>query len=216
MCNLHAYLFNYITQLRENPLTDSISPFSYLYQIAYLGENDSEIEFSSSMPADEEGFVYETRSLKNLVQVDEWESLCPLVNCNIADVFNEDTPQFFALCGRGARSTLRILRHGLEVTEMAKSELPGSPNAVWTVKRHIDDQQDAYIIVSFVNATLVLSIGETVEEVADSGFLGTTPTIGCGLLGDDSLLQVSRAPHFLERLYAGKFMVIMMNIVALG
>lgn len=41
-------------------------------------------------------------------------------------------------CGRGSRSTLRVLRHGLEVSEMAVSELPGSPNAVWTVKRRAD------------------------------------------------------------------------------
>lgn len=52
------------------------------------------------------------------------------------------------------------------------------------------DEYDAYIIVSFVNATLVLSIGETVEEVTDSGFLGTTPTISCSQLGDDALVQV--------------------------
>ena len=52
------------------------------------------------------------------------------------------------------------------------------------------DEFDAYIIVSFVNATLVLSIGETVEEVTDSGFLGTTPTISCSQLGDDALVQV--------------------------
>ena len=52
------------------------------------------------------------------------------------------------------------------------------------------DQYDAYIIVSFVNATLVLSIGETVEEVTDSGFLGTTPTLACAQLGDDALVQV--------------------------
>ena len=45
------------------------------------------------------------------------------------------------------------------------------------------DDFDAYIIVSFVNATLVLSIGETVEEVTDSGFLGTTPTLSCSALG---------------------------------
>lgn len=53
------------------------------------------------------------------------------------------------------------------------------------------DEYDAYIIVSFVNATLVLSIGETVEEVTDSGFLGTTPTLSCSQLGDDALVQVS-------------------------
>lgn len=44
--------------------------------------------------------------------------------------------------------------------------------------------------MSFVNATLVLSIGDTVEEVTDSGFLGTTPTLCCSALGDDALVQV--------------------------
>lgn len=55
----------------------------------------------------------------------------------------------------------------------------------------IADEFDAYIIVSFVNATLVLSIGDTVEEVTDSGFLGTTPTLCCSSLGDDALVQVT-------------------------
>jgi splicing factor 3B subunit 3 len=73
---------------------------------------------------------------------------------------------------------------------MAVSELPGNPNAVWTVKKNVEDDYDSYIIVSFVNATLVLSIGETVEEVTDSGFLGTTPTLSCSQLGDDALVQI--------------------------
>ena len=56
------------------------------------------------------------------------------------------------------------------------------------------DAHDAYIVVTFVNATVVLSIGESVEEVTDSGFLLTTPTVNVTQLGDDSLLQVrSRA-----------------------
>lgn len=54
----------------------------------------------------------------------------------------------------------------------------------------VADEYDAYIIVSFMNATLVLSIGETVEEVTDSGFLGTTPTLACAALSDDTLVQV--------------------------
>ena len=56
---------------------------------------------------------------------------------------------------------------------------------------YLTDEYDAYIIVSFVNATLVLSIGETGEEVTDSGFLGTTPTLSCSQLGDDALVQVN-------------------------
>lgn len=163
----------------------------YLYQIAHLGDDDEEPEFSSAMPLEEgDTFFFAPRPLKNLVVVDEMESMSPITHCLIADLANEDTPQLFTLCGRGPRSTLRVLRHGLEVSEMAVSELPGNPNAVWTVKRNIEDEFDAYIIVSFVNATLVLSIGETVEEVTDSGFLGTTPTLSCSQLGDDALVQI--------------------------
>jgi len=163
----------------------------YLYQIAHLGDDDDEPEFSSAMPLEEgDTFFFAPRQLRNLVLVDELDSLSPIMASHIADLANEDTPQVYAACGRGPRSTLRVLRHGLEVTEMAVSELPGNPNAVWTVKKRADDDFDAYIIVSFVNATLVLSIGETVEEVTDSGFLGTTPTLSCSALGDDALVQV--------------------------
>ncbi|CAG8455093.1 129_t:CDS:10, partial [Racocetra fulgida] len=144
---------------------------------------------------------YEDDKLQNLERADELESLNPLIDAkvpffNFVHIFNvlnltdDDTPQLYALCGRGSGSTFRILRHGLEVSEMAVSELPGNPNAVWTTKLRSDDEFDAYIIVSFVNATLVLSIGETVEEVTDTGFLATTPTLDVHQLGDDALLQI--------------------------
>ncbi|XP_018578281.1 splicing factor 3B subunit 3 isoform X2 [Anoplophora glabripennis] len=163
----------------------------YLYQIAHLGDDDDELEFSSAMPLEEgDTFFFAPRPLRNLVLVDELESLSPILSSRVADLAGEDTPQLYMMCGRGPRSSLRVLRHGLEVSEMAVSELPGNPNAVWTVKRRSDDEYDAYIIVSFINATLVLSIGETVEEVTDSGFLGTTPTLSCSALSDDALVQV--------------------------
>lgn len=163
----------------------------YLYQIARLAENDDEPEFSSSMPLDEgETFFFTPRELRNLILVDEVDSLSPAMAFQVADLANEDTPQLVMACGRGARSTARILRHGLEVTEMAVSELPGSPTAVWTAKKRSDDEYDSYIIVSFANVTLVLSIGETVEEVTDSGFLGTTCTLACAQIGEDALVQI--------------------------
>ncbi|KAF7268952.1 hypothetical protein GWI33_017981 [Rhynchophorus ferrugineus] len=163
----------------------------YLYQIAHLGDDDDELEFSSAMPLEEgDTFFFAPRPLRNLVLVDEVESLSPILSCKVADLAGEDTPQLYMLCGRGPRSSLRVLRHGLEVSEMAVSELPSNPNAVWTVKNRSDDEFDAYIIVSFMNATLVLSIGETVEEVTDSGFQGTTPTLACATLANDALVQI--------------------------
>lgn len=67
----------------------------------------------------------------------------------VADLANEDTPQLYISCGRGPRSTFRVLRHGLEVSEMAVSELPGNPNAVWTVKRRVDGQSMNTLIYDF-------------------------------------------------------------------
>ncbi|XP_060519278.1 splicing factor 3B subunit 3 isoform X2 [Cylas formicarius] len=112
----------------------------YLYQIAHLGDDDDELEFSSAMPLEEgDTFFFAPRPLRNLVLVDEIESLSPILSSRVADLAGEDTPQLYMLCGRGPRSSLRVLRHGLEVSQMAVSELPGNPNAVWTVKKRSDD-----------------------------------------------------------------------------
>ncbi|XP_022957076.1 spliceosome-associated protein 130 A-like [Cucurbita moschata] len=164
-----------------------------LYQFQSIGD-DADVESSSAtLMETEEGFqpvFFQPRRLKNLVRIDQVESLMPIMDMKIVNLFEEETPQIFTLCGRGPRSSLRILRPGLAISEMAVSELPGVPSAVWTVKKNINDEFDAYIVVSFANATLVLSIGETVEEVSDSGFLDTTPSLAVSLIGDDSLMQV--------------------------
>jgi splicing factor 3B subunit 3 len=39
---------------------------------------------------------------------------------------------------------LRTLRHGLEVEETVSSDLPGIPNAVWTVKVRSDGEFHSY------------------------------------------------------------------------
>eukprot|EP00992_Anisonema_acinus_P013135 TRINITY_DN8566_c0_g1_i3.p1 TRINITY_DN8566_c0_g1~~TRINITY_DN8566_c0_g1_i3.p1 ORF type:complete len:1206 (+),score=374.60 TRINITY_DN8566_c0_g1_i3:30-3647(+) len=149
-----------------------------------IGEEDTTEDEQEVLP------LFKPRLLRNLLLIDDVESLCPILDCKVLDLVREDTPQLYTLCGRGPLSTLRILRHGLAAAELAVSELPGVPNAVWTVKQKYAEQFDDYIIVTFINATLVLSIGETVEEVTDSGFLGSITTLLCTTLMDDSMLQV--------------------------
>ena len=68
----------------------SPSSCSALYQIAHLGDDDDEPEFSSAMQLEEgETFFFAPRPLRNLVQVDEMESLSPIMACQV--------------CGRGTR-----------------------------------------------------------------------------------------------------------------
>jgi len=165
-----------------------------LYQFQGIGENDDAVESSSAnLMETDEGFspiFFTPHPLTNLLLIDEMESLSPILDMKVENLLNEETPQIYALCGRGPRSTLRVLRSGLGVTEMAASPLPSNPTAVWTVRTSMANEYDSYIIVSFSNATLVLSIGETVEEVSDSGFQGSVPTLCCQLMEDDTLIQV--------------------------
>ena len=167
-----------------------------LYQIENLGDDEDDQPTFSSADFDEDSMdtgeapLFIPRELRNLSPVDEMESLAPVIDSHTANLTSDDTPQIYALCGRGSRSTFRILRHGLDVSEIAVSELPGRPNNVWTIKGSAHDQFDRFIVISFTNATLVLSIGETVEEVTDTGLLVSTATLAVGLLGDDALVQV--------------------------
>lgn len=152
-----------------------------------LNEELGDDSVSASRVADT--FIPSAR-LRNLALADEIESLAAVTDMIVDDIAGEGTPQIHTLCGRGNRSSLRVLRHGVSVTEMAVSELPGRPSAIWTVKEKFTDEFDKFIVVSFTNATLVLSIGENVEEVPDSGFLASVPTIEVVVLADDALLQV--------------------------
>ncbi|TFY66687.1 hypothetical protein EVG20_g4405 [Dentipellis fragilis] len=183
-----------------------------LYQFQKLGDDDIEPEFSStdypSFGMSEPTLAlprayFRPRPLENLALADEMESLNPILDAKVMNLLpNSDSPQIFTACGRGARSTFRTLRHGLEVEETVSSDLPGIPNAVWTTKVKEDDPFDSYIILSFVNGTLVLSIGETIEEVQDTGFLSSAPTLAVQQIGADALLQVH--PHGIRHVLADR------------
>ncbi|RCH93139.1 pre-mRNA-splicing factor rse1, partial [Rhizopus stolonifer] len=178
------------------------------YFFESLGDDDDDPEISSAdyMEAEaeqeERPLVYfKPRPLKNLSLVDELSSMAPLMDAKVLNLADEETPRIYSICGRGSRSTFRILNQGLEASELAVSELPGNPSAVWTTKLKAEDAYHAYIVVSFANATLVLSIGETVEEVQDTGFLTQEPTLAVQQMGDDALIQVH--PKGIRHILAG-------------
>ena len=166
------------------------------YQFEKLGDDDDETEFSSeNYPSDPlesyEPAYFHPRPLVNLALVQSIESMAPIIDSKVINLPEDDgAPQIYTLCGAGARSSFKTLKHGLAVSELVESELPDKPQAVWTTKLTRDDEYDAYIILSFTSGTLVLSIGETVEEVTDTGFLSSAPTLAVQQLGQDALVQV--------------------------
>lgn len=167
----------------------------HFYQFEKLGDDDDETEFSSEdfladTTAPYQPIFFHPHVAGNLNLVESIDCMNPQMGCKVANLTDEDAPQIYSICGTGARSSFKTLKHGLEVSEIVESELPSVPSAVWTTKVNKSDQYDAYIILSFTNGTLVLSIGETVEEVTDTGFLSSASTLAVQLLGEDALVQV--------------------------
>jgi len=135
--------------------------------------------------------------LKNLRTLFSMDNPSPTTGVMVGELAgNEVSPQIYTLTGSGPRSSLRVLRHGASVTELAVSELPGVPGGIFTIADNsssaatpVSERKDQYIVVSFADATLVLSVGETVEEVGrESGFLTNAPTLACSALGNDGAL----------------------------
>ncbi|KAK2076313.1 hypothetical protein QBZ16_000837 [Prototheca wickerhamii] len=100
----------------------------------------------------------------------------------------EEVAQLYAACGRGRAQHAARAAPGLALAELAVSPLPAAATGVHTLRAAPGDEHDAYIVVSFAGATLVLGVGETVEEVP--GRPGSTracprwacscwPTAGC-------------------------------------
>lgn len=178
----------------------SASEFGNHYLLSFTGIGDDEatpVLCESTEPV----FFTPRCPPRNLALVDLSPSLSPVLSYTLADLTGEAMPQVYALCGRGARSSLRVLRYGLAVTEMAVSDVHGSPTAVWCTRASPSDAFHSWIVVGYSNATLVLAVGpDTVEEVFDSGYDTTTPTLLTGAMGLHTRVQVTaRGVRFIHR-----------------
>lgn len=131
------------------------------------------------------------RPLKNFSLLEELDNLSTISDLKIEDLTGEGNPQIYTLCAAGDRSSLRVLRHGLAVTELAVSPLPGKPLGIWIIKESLSEEFHKYIILTFSSQTMVLSIGEKVTEVTDSGLDLTKPTLHVALMEDKARIQVN-------------------------
>lgn len=161
-----------------------------LYQFQALGVDNEDLITGEVELNGRSHPIFKPRPLKNLWLFDDIDSLAPITDFDVVDLYQEGTPQIVTLTGRGPQSSLRVLRHGLAVSNLATETLPGKPFAVWTARQSLQDEFDKYIIVSFVDGTIVLEIGENIAETTTSGILGSVKTIAIGQFGENGIIQV--------------------------
>jgi len=186
-------------QFERIDLPDAPTSTSAQSKQGFLASNvGDEVKYFTTETAAKLAVKFTPTNLKNLRKIYTMDSAAPTTGVMVGELAgNEVSPQIYTLNGRGPTSALRIMRHGAAVTELAVSDLPGIPGGIFTIADNSRDAaesdavNDKYIVVSFADASLILSIGDTVEEVTNSGLITNAPTLACTALGSDGgLCQV--------------------------
>jgi splicing factor 3B subunit 3 len=168
-------------------------PVSHLNGIKTNGTNGSSMEVDEN--SSDVKLYFKPRALRYLVMADgETPSLSPILDIKVTQPKNEEAPQILALCGSGPRSSLSILRHGIQVEQKAKTAMDHA-NGIWTLKTKGSMEFDQYIVVSFANSTLILSVGESVHQITEEdplarSFIDNAATLNIGRLADDTIVQI--------------------------
>lgn len=166
-----------------------------LYELESLGENTDDPEFESSQfPVNSlepyDAPFFRPRALVNLIPVETLASMNPVMDMEVANLAEEDSPQIYTVSGTGARSTFRTTRNALAILDLVESPLPQQATGVWTTKLTVDDEHDTLIILCLLSSTLVLKIGEEVETATNTGFMAETTTLGVVQFGEDGIIQI--------------------------
>ena len=129
--------------------------------------------------------TFQSQPLKSLISLDEMIAMHPTVDAVLESQAGEGYNRLYSVCGRGERSSLRILKQGVAVAERINryinttlsityifSRLPSEPVAVWSIKANTNDMFDKFVILSMNNSTLVgVYQGDKVEMTKNTGFL---------------------------------------------
>lgn len=163
------------------------------YQFESLGEENESTLVSKNDMEDAEPQYFTPQGLQNMALVDILDSLSPLTDSLLlakADLAHIDPLQL--LVTLSSHSYLKTLTHGLPTSELVSSPLPMLPTTIFTTKMLSNSPNDQYLVLSssLDLKTLVLSIGEVVEEVADSSFVLNQATLAVQQVGKHSLVQV--------------------------
>lgn len=162
-----------------------------LYQFEKLGEEIGEegvginrrIQMDSIPLTKEKVVEFKLKGLDNLALIDVVESLSPITDSTLIN----DT-----LVTLSTKSKLKSIVHGTPTTTLVESLFPIKPTNVFTAKTSADAMDDEYLVITSTLAfkTLVLSIGEVIEEVNDSKFVMDQPTVAVQQVGKSSIVQV--------------------------
>ncbi|KAI8364768.1 mono-functional DNA-alkylating methyl methanesulfonate N-term-domain-containing protein [Radiomyces spectabilis] len=163
--------------------------------LAYLGndvvfvgstEGDSQVVHvqRKSSIADEDDDILEI--------IEEFPNLGPITDFCVVDLDKQGQVQLITCSGAAKDSSLRIIRNGVGLNELAAIEISGV-KGVWALRPTFDDKHDNMLLVSFVNQTRLLQLrdNEMKQLLSHSGLALDQRTLAARNILGDLIIQVT-------------------------
>ncbi|TRY64004.1 hypothetical protein TCAL_00788 [Tigriopus californicus] len=152
---------------------------SYVYLGSRLG--DSQLVRLNVQPDENKSYVTIVESFTNLG---------PIVDMVVVDLERQGQGQLVTCSGAYKEGSLRIIRNGIGIHELASIDLPGI-KGMWPLRCGTSKVYDNTLILSFVEQTRVLTLnGEEVEETEIPGFLPDQQTFYAGNTAHSQIIQI--------------------------
>ncbi|XP_059472612.1 DNA damage-binding protein 1 [Neocloeon triangulifer] len=159
--------------------------------ITYL---DNGVVFVGSRLGDSQLIKLNTKPVtKNsyLSVMETFTNLAPITDMVVVDLEKQGQGQLVTCSGAFKEGSLRIIRNGIGIQELASIDLHGI-KGMWPLKMGLSKEFDNTLVLSFVQQTRVLSLnGDEVSETEIAGFQSDCQTFFCGNVSHNQVLQIT-------------------------
>ncbi|KAI9321688.1 mono-functional DNA-alkylating methyl methanesulfonate N-term-domain-containing protein [Dichotomocladium elegans] len=169
--------------------------------LAYL---DNDVVFVGSK-CGESQLVYMNNTRKmpdeNILEViEEFPNIGPILDFCIVDLDKQGQGQLVTCSGAGEDSTLRIIRNGVDLNELAAIDISGV-KGIWALRPSFNASHDNMLVVSFITQTRLLQLcDDEMSQLVDySSFATERRTLSAANVAGNLIVQVTdRSVRLME------------------
>ncbi|XP_027838000.2 DNA damage-binding protein 1-like isoform X1 [Aphis gossypii] len=127
----------------------------------------------------------------HITVLDTFMNLGPIVDMCVVDLERQGQGQVVTCSGAYKEGSLRIIRNGIGIEEVATIDLVGI-KGMWPLRINTDSLLDDTLVLSFVGHSRLLAYnGEEVEEIDLQGFQSELQTFYCGNTSKNKMVQIT-------------------------
>ena len=166
------------------------STMSIIDKILFLGKEASDSEFYILISSQDKD-----KTILNIEKKLTISSLNSLTDFIYGNYDSSNIPKLYGISGTKEESYLKTLniKTIYNLTQISVNKIPAQPLNIFLVKKNYEDSFDTYIILSFVNKTLIYEIdfnSKMIFESKNTNFETKLPSLYISIVKDNSFLQV--------------------------